>query len=91
MRAAFDAAQRRLASGDDELVPAAIADRLLARDSAVRVWREDRVLAGKSWFRLAFGPLPRPDRGGADQGPRLAEQDGVAQRRPGSVRPASPS
>ena len=45
--AAFDAAQRRLAIGDEELVPAAIADRLLARDSAVRVWREHRGLAGK--------------------------------------------
>ena len=46
--AAFDAAQRRLASGDDELVPTAIVDRLLAGDSAVRVWREHRGLAGKA-------------------------------------------
>ena len=46
--AAFDAAQRRLASGDDELVPAAVADRLLAGESPVRVWRDHRGLTGKA-------------------------------------------
>ncbi len=45
--AAFDAAQRRLASGGDELVPAAIADRLIAGENPVRVWRAHRGLAGK--------------------------------------------
>ena len=46
--AAFDAAQRRLASGDDELVPASVVDRLLAGEAPVRVWREHRGLAGKA-------------------------------------------
>ena len=45
--AAFDAAQRRLASGDDELVPAPVLDRMLAGESPVRVWRAHRGLAGK--------------------------------------------
>lgn len=46
--AAFDAAQRRLASGEEELVPASVADRLLAGESPVRVWRDHRGLAGKA-------------------------------------------
>lgn len=46
--AAFDGAQRRLASGEEELVPASAVDRLLAGESAVRVWREHRGLAGKA-------------------------------------------
>lgn len=32
----------RLAAGEEELVPAAVVDRLLAGESPVRVWREHR-------------------------------------------------
>ena len=45
--AAFDVAQRRLASGDEELLPAHLVDRMLAGESPVRVWRAHRGLAGK--------------------------------------------
>ncbi len=34
----------RLAAGEEELVPAAVVDRLLAGESPVRVWREHRGL-----------------------------------------------
>ena len=46
--AAYDAAKRRLESGDDELVPLAIVERLLAGESPVRVWREHRGLTTKA-------------------------------------------
>ena len=41
---AYDEAKRRLASGDDELIPAAFAERLLGGESPVRVYRELRGL-----------------------------------------------
>lgn len=43
--AAFDAA---LARGDEELVPAAVLDRLLAGEPPLRVWREHRGLTQTS-------------------------------------------
>lgn len=42
--AAYDAAKARLAAGEDELLPAAFADRLLDGESPLRVWREARGL-----------------------------------------------
>lgn len=39
---AYDEAKRRLASGEDELVPEPFAGRLLNGESPVRVWRELR-------------------------------------------------
>lgn len=45
--AAFDASERRLASGEDEILPAAMVDRLLAGANRVRVWREHRGLSAK--------------------------------------------
>lgn len=44
---AYDRAKRRLADGDDELVPMEIVDRLLAGDNPIRVWREYRGLSLK--------------------------------------------
>jgi DNA-binding Xre family transcriptional regulator len=44
---AYDAAKRRLASGDDELIPAEFANRILNGESPVRVWREYRGLTAK--------------------------------------------
>lgn len=41
---AYDAAQRALASGEEELIPAAVVDRLLDGDNPIRVWRELRGL-----------------------------------------------
>lgn len=43
--AAYDAAQWRLARGEDELIPAAFADRLLDGESKIRAWREYRGLS----------------------------------------------
>ena len=36
--------RRRVAAGEEELIPAAIVDRLLSGESRVRVWREHRGL-----------------------------------------------
>ena len=47
---AYDAAQKALAEGADELVPAIVVDRLLDGTNPVRVWREFR---GLSSARLA--------------------------------------
>lgn len=40
--------KERLASGEEELVPAAIVDRLVAGENAIRVWREHRGLSASS-------------------------------------------
>jgi DNA-binding XRE family transcriptional regulator len=42
--AAYDAAKRRLKTGEDELVPADIANRLLDGEHPLRVWRNHRGL-----------------------------------------------
>lgn len=44
---AFDEATRRLASGEDELVPAEMVNRILDGENALRVWREYRGLTVK--------------------------------------------
>jgi len=41
---AYDRAVEALAAGDDELLPAAMARRLIAGESPLRVWREHRGL-----------------------------------------------
>lgn len=41
---AYDAAKKALAEGNEELIPAAVVDRLLDGDNPVRVWREFRGL-----------------------------------------------
>jgi ribosome-binding protein aMBF1 (putative translation factor) len=40
--AAYDEAKRKLASGEEEMLPSAMVDRLIAGENAVRVWREHR-------------------------------------------------
>lgn len=40
--------KERLASGEEELVPAAVVDRLVAGENAIRVWREHRGLSASS-------------------------------------------
>jgi DNA-binding XRE family transcriptional regulator len=44
---AYDEAKRRLASGQDELLPATIVNRILDGENALRVWREHRGLTLK--------------------------------------------
>jgi DNA-binding XRE family transcriptional regulator/PHD/YefM family antitoxin component YafN of YafNO toxin-antitoxin module len=44
---AYDEATRRLAAGEDELVPAEIVNRILDGENALRVWREHRGLTVK--------------------------------------------
>ncbi len=44
---AYDTARRRLAAGEEELIPAAYANRILDGDNTVRVWREYRGLSVK--------------------------------------------
>ncbi len=44
---AYDRAKRRLAAGEDEMIPATIAERLLDEESPVRVWRDYRGLTVK--------------------------------------------
>lgn len=43
--AAFDRAEAALAAGEDELVPSAIVDALMANESPVKVWRKHRGLS----------------------------------------------
>jgi len=42
--AAYDEFKRRLAAGEEELIPSAVVDRILAGENLVRVWREHRGL-----------------------------------------------
>jgi DNA-binding XRE family transcriptional regulator len=44
---AYDEAKRRLASGQDELLPSAMVNRILDGENALRVWREHRGLTLK--------------------------------------------
>ncbi len=44
---AFDEAKRRLAAGEDELIPAEFADRILNGENPVRIWREYRAISVK--------------------------------------------
>jgi DNA-binding XRE family transcriptional regulator len=44
---AYDEAKRRLASGQDELLPAMMIKRILDGENALRVWREQRGLTLK--------------------------------------------
>ena len=56
---AYDEAKRRLAAGEDEMLPAAMVERLLAGENALRVWREHRglsasELAGRAGLSQAY-------------------------------------
>lgn len=46
--AAVEAFRRKLAAGEEELLPAAMVDRVLAGESLVRVWRDHRGLTSKA-------------------------------------------
>lgn len=45
--AAVDAFKRKLAAGEEELIPSAIVDRILDGENKVRVWRDHRGLSAK--------------------------------------------
>jgi len=53
---AYDRAKAALAAGEDELVPAAVADRLLAGEAPLRVWREHRGLTQSTLAKRAGVP-----------------------------------
>ena len=58
-RAAVTEFRRLFAAGEEELVPAAVVDRLLSDENRVRVWREHRglkagELAGKAGIAPAY-------------------------------------
>ena len=55
---AYDEAKRRLASGEDELVPAEIVNRILEGENALRVWREYRGLTIKQLAEKAQVSAP---------------------------------
>ena len=44
---AYDRAKQRLAAGEDELIPAEVANRLIDGENKIRVWREYRGMFGK--------------------------------------------
>ncbi|GJE55032.1 hypothetical protein EKPJFOCH_1519 [Methylobacterium thuringiense] len=46
-RLAVQEYRRRLAAGEEELVPSEIVDRLLSGESRIRVWREHRGMTAK--------------------------------------------
>jgi DNA-binding XRE family transcriptional regulator len=50
---AYDEAKRRLAAGEDELIPAEFVNRMIDGDNKVRVWREYRGLTIKGAGRAA--------------------------------------
>jgi hypothetical protein len=71
--ASLEEAKRALADGEDELIPAEFANRILDGESTIRVWREFRTLspeqlasrAGIGVDRLiALEALPRPPESG---------------------------
>jgi DNA-binding XRE family transcriptional regulator len=45
--AAADEVQRKLDAGEEEYVPSALVDRLIAGENALKVWREYRGLRGR--------------------------------------------
>jgi len=45
--AAFDAATRKLASGEEELLPADMVNRIIAGENPIKVWRQYRGLTEK--------------------------------------------
>ena len=45
---AYDRAKARLASGEDELIPSGMVDRMLDGENAVQVWREYRGITTKA-------------------------------------------
>ncbi|WP_342363059.1 helix-turn-helix transcriptional regulator [Terrarubrum flagellatum] len=45
---AYDSAKRRLASGEEELLPAAFADRIIDGEPAIKVWREYRKMSARA-------------------------------------------
>ncbi len=49
--AAFEAAMTALARGEEEMIPAAYANRIIDGESPVRVWRELRGLSGAELAR----------------------------------------
>lgn len=51
--AAYDRARDRLASGEDELIPAALVYRMLDGENRVAVWREYRGLSAKALAEAA--------------------------------------
>ena len=52
LRAAL-AVRERIEAGADEFVPAAVADRLIDRESPLRVWREHRALSRSALARAS--------------------------------------
>lgn len=44
---AYDLIKRKLAAGEEELIPASIANRILDGENKVRVWREHRGLSAR--------------------------------------------
>jgi len=51
--AAFDQFERKLATGEEEPIPAEIVDRVLAGENRVRVWREHREMSLKDLAEAA--------------------------------------
>jgi DNA-binding XRE family transcriptional regulator len=51
--AAYDSAMQAIARGDDELVPAEFANRLIAGENKLRVWREYRGLTQTALANLS--------------------------------------
>ncbi len=50
---AYDQAKRRLAAGEDELIPAEFVNRMIDGENKVRVWREYRSLTIKALAEAA--------------------------------------
>ena len=51
--AAYDEFHRKLAAGEEELIPAEMVDRILAGENRVRVWREHRGMSVKALAEAA--------------------------------------
>ncbi|HQT55498.1 MAG: helix-turn-helix transcriptional regulator [Phenylobacterium sp.] len=82
---AYDRAKAALASGEEELIPADMLDRMLAGESPVKLWRQHRGLnqsALAAMAELSEGYLSQIETGKrdgtVDSFKRLAEALGVA-------------
>ena len=76
---AYDEAKRRLQAGEDELIPAEFANRILNGESPVRVFRELRGLIGQELAEkvgidiAALDQIERGEQGGREAMERIAQ------------------
>jgi len=66
-----DEIKRKLATGEEELIPAEVADRIIDGENKIRVWREYRGMSGKDLAeKTGLAPhISRSSRPASERGP----------------------